>query len=79
MIRSNSVRAWLRRAVAAAVFSTALLGVSADALATWRSPSWWPFTPRPRPTPEIDAGLVRSAAAVLIGGLLVLRGRRRSS
>ena len=35
------------------------------------------FRPRPRPTPEIDAGLARSAIAVLIGGVLVLTDRWR--
>jgi hypothetical protein len=41
-------------------------------------PWWWPFKPTAQPAPEIDAGLASSAAAILVGGLLVLRGRRRS-
>jgi hypothetical protein len=64
-----------RRTLAAAAFGALLIGASvpAHATITW----WWPFKPKPQPTPEIDAGLVRGAAAILVGGLLVLRGRRR--
>lgn len=71
----NTVSPILRRALAAAAFSMVLVGSSAPAHATW----WWPFKPRPHATPEIDAGLMRNAAAILVGGLLVLRARKRSS
>jgi len=76
MSRSAIGRPWVRRALVAAAFATVLVTVPAHA---WDLPSWWPFTPTPRPTPEIDVGLARNAAAILVGGLLVLRGRRRSS
>ena len=72
----SGTRPWLRRAVIAAAFSTVLIGTSAHA--SWL-PDWWPFHPDPNPAPEIDAGLARSAVAIVAGGLLVLRGRRRSS
>jgi hypothetical protein len=75
---STPSRPWLRRALGAAALGTVLIGTTAPALA-WDSPWWWPFRPREQPTPEIDAGLARSAAAILVGGLLVLRGRRRRS
>lgn len=75
MFRVTQLRPSLRRALAAVAFGTVLVGTSVPAHATW----WWPFRPTPRPTPEIDAGLARSAVAILVGGLLVLRGRRRSS
>ena len=78
MLRGTQLRLWLRRALAAAAFGTVLVGSSVPAHA-WDTPWWWPFKPIPRPTPEIDAGLARNAAAILVGGLLVLRGRRRSS
>jgi hypothetical protein len=74
----DSFRPWLRRALAAAAFGTVLVGSSVPAHA-FDLPWWWPFKPRPYPTPEIDAGLARNAAAILVGGLLVLRGRRRSN
>jgi hypothetical protein len=66
----------VRRALAAAAFSAVLVGTSAPAHA-FDLPWWWPFKPKPQPTPEIDAGLARGAAAILVGGLLVMRGRRR--
>ncbi len=69
---------WIRRALAAAAFGTVLIGASVPAHA-FDLPWWWPFKPSPQPTPEIDAGLAANAAAILVGGLLVLRGRRRSN
>lgn len=78
MFRGTQLRPWLRRAFAVAAFGTVLVGTSVPAHA-FDLPWWWPFKPRPRPTPEIDAGLARNAAAILVGGLLVLRGRRRRS
>ena len=79
MLRSVPTRPWFRRALAAAAFSAVLVGSSAQAHAfSFDIPWWWPFHPRAQPAPEIDAGLASSAAAILVGGLLVLRGRRRS-
>ncbi len=75
MFRST-LRPSVRRVLAATAFG-AVLVASAPAHATWAW--WWPFRPTPYPTPEIDAGLMRGAAAILVGGLLVLRGRRRTS
>ena len=71
-------RPWIRRAFAAAAFGTVLVGASVPANAS-NMPWWWPFKPKPQPTPEIDAGLARNAAAILLGGLFVLRGRKRLS
>jgi hypothetical protein len=78
MSGNTPFRPWLRRALVAAAFGTVLVGSSVPAHA-FDLPLWWPFKPKPQPTPEIDAGLARNAAAILVGGLLVLRGRRRSS
>ena len=78
MFRGTQLRPWLRRTLAAAAFGTVLVGTSVSAHA-FDLPWWWPLRPRAQPTPEIDAGLARNAAAILVGGLLVLRGRRRSS
>ena len=74
----TSFRPWIRRALAAVAFATVLVGSSVPANASGL-PWWWPFKPKPQPTPEIDAGLARNAAAILLGGLFVLRGRKRSS
>jgi hypothetical protein len=78
MPRSTPSRPWLRRAIGAAALGTMLIGTTAPALA-WGSSWWWPFRPKEHSTPEIDAGLAGSAAAILVGGLLVLRARRRRS
>lgn len=81
MFRST-FRPSLRRALVAAAFGTVLVGssVPAHALDTaW----WWPFrptTPVDRPptrVPEIDPGMMRGTLTMLVGGILVLRERRR--
>ncbi len=69
--------AWIRRVASAALFSSVVLGASSQALAWW--PWWWDWRPVARQTPEIDPSLIGSAAAIVVGGLLVLRGRRRSN
>jgi hypothetical protein len=55
----------------AAVF---LFGVTGVCLAQ-SSPS--PWTPAPRHAPEIDPASASAALALLAGGMLVIRGRRR--
>ena len=71
MFRSIPTRPWFRRALAAAAFSAVLVGSGAQAHA-FDLPWWWPFQPRVSyAAPEIDAGLASSAAAILVGGLLV--------
>ena len=69
----------IRRSLAAAALATVLIGAASPAHAFFGGdlPWWWPFKPKPVPTPEIDAGLARSAAAILAGGLIVLRGRKK--
>jgi hypothetical protein len=69
---------WIHKVLAAAAFSAVLVGIGSPAYARDRA-WWWPFRPQEHSAPEIDAGLARSAAAILVGGLLVLRGRRRRS
>ena len=72
----------LRGAFMAASLATVLAASPAHATGSWWSwlnnhPSWWPFRPQPVSTPEIDAGLARSAAAIVAGGLVVLRSRKK--
>jgi hypothetical protein len=67
----------IRSIGSAATFCSVVLGASSRALAFW--PWWWDWRPVAHPTPEIDPGLIGTAAAIVVGGLLVLRGRRRSS
>jgi hypothetical protein len=72
----------LRGAVVVAALATVLMASPAHATGSWWSwlnnlPSWWPFKPGAVATPEIDAGLARSAAAILAGGLVVLRSRKK--
>jgi len=78
MFRSIQPRPWLRGALVGAAFGSVLVGASIPAHA-FGEPWWWPFKPKAHPAPEIDVGLVRSAAVILVGGVLVLRRRRRSS
>lgn len=65
-----------------ATASPAHAGGFSDWVSGWFSwlsgnPSWWSSKPPAVSTPEIDAGLVRSAAAIVAGGLIVLRGRKK--
>jgi len=43
---------------------------------SYQKPSWWTGTTTVS-TPEIDAGLARNALAILAGGLIVLRSRKK--
>ena len=72
----------LRSAFVVAALATVMMASPAHATGSWWSwlnnlPSWWSFKPQPVSTPEIDAGLARSAAAILAGGLVVLRSRKK--
>ncbi len=81
MFRTTLART-LRGGLMAATLAATLMVSASPAHATgwfgkWQPPSWWPFRPRAASTPEIDAGLARSAAAIVAGGLLVMRGRKK--
>lgn len=76
----------LRGAFTAVSLATILVATPATAHAGlwswWQSifgtqPSWWSYRPTSTATPEIDPGLARSAAAVVAGGLIVLRSRKK--
>jgi hypothetical protein len=77
MSRNLIGRPWLSWVLVAAAFGIVL--VASGPAHAFDLPWWWPFKPQPYPTPEIDVGLARNAAAILVGGLLVLRGRRRAN
>lgn len=81
MLRSIFTKAF-RSGLVAATLAATLMATASPAHATgwfrkWETPGWWPFRPRAVATPEIDAGLARSAAAIVAGGLLVMRGRKK--
>jgi hypothetical protein len=74
----------IRGAFVTAVIATLVAASPAHATGDWWSwwndlPSWWPFRPQPVSTPEIDAGLVRGAAAIIAGSLVMMRSRKKRS
>lgn len=76
----NVITGTIRSSLALAALATVLVASPAHATWSWWDlfkPGWWNSRPTPVATPEIDAGLMRSAAAIAAGGLLVLRSRKK--